>query len=171
MTTEQAAKADAGIQLAQEAPPEEEMYPSSVETPKELRDSYTFLNKLGSGTQGNVFRARRNSDGKILAVKKIRIDSVNAWKEYDLFHREADVLASIHEHGVAEFYEAREFLNSDPAAAYIVQELIEGRSLQLMLKTGFRFTVSRIFKMALGLVELLERLHAQHHHEAEGRQR
>lgn len=159
MTTEQAAKDDAGMQLAEVDLPEEEAS-ISVETPKELRGKYTFLNKLGSGTQGNVYRAKRLSDGKILAVKKIRIDSVNTWKEYDLFHREADVLASLHEHGIAEFYDALEFLDAEPASAYIVQELIEGRSLQLMLKQGFRFTVSRIFKMALGLVELLEKLHA-----------
>ena len=129
-------------------------------TPKDLRDKYRFIEKLGSGTQGNVYKAERLSDGLIVAIKKLRIDSVNTWKEYDLFHREADVLATIHEHGVAEFYETLEFLNPESPAAYIVQELIEGRSLQYMLQVGFRFTVSRIFKMAYDLVCLLERLHA-----------
>ena len=129
-------------------------------TPHDLADRYRFIEKLGSGTQGNVYRAERLSDGKIVAIKRLRIDSVNTWKEYDLFHREADVLAKIHEHGVAEFYEALEFLNPEAPAAYVVQELIEGRSLQYMLKVGFRFTVSRIFKMAYDLVGLLERLHA-----------
>ena len=131
-----------------------------VKTPHDLADRYRFIEKLGSGTQGNVYRAERLSDGKIVAIKRLRIDSVNTWKEYDLFHREADVLSKIHEHGVAEFYEALEFLNPEAPAAYIVQELIEGRSLQYMLKVGFRFTVSRIFKMAYDLVGLLERLHA-----------
>ncbi len=132
----------------------------SVKTPNDLADRYRFIEKLGGGTQGNVYRAERLSDGKIVAVKRLRIDSVNTWKEYDLFHREADVLETIHEHGVAEFYEALEFLHPDAPAAYIVQELIEGRSLQFMLNAGFRFTVSRIFKMACDLVGLLERLHA-----------
>ena len=131
-----------------------------VPTPDYIKDKYTFIDKLGVGTQGSVFKAIRHSDEKIVAVKKLRIDSVNAWKEYDLFHREADVLSQIHEHGVAEFYEAIENLSAFPAEAYIVQELIEGRSLQLMLKTGFRFTVSRIFQMALGLIDLLEKLHS-----------
>ena len=131
-----------------------------VKTPHDLADRYRFIEKLGSGTQGNVYRAERLSDGIIVAIKRLRIDSVNTWKEYDLFHREADVLSQIHEHGVAEFYEALEFLNPEAPAAYIVQELIEGRSLQYMLKVGFRFTVSRIFKMAYDLVGLLERLHA-----------
>ena len=133
---------------------------SQIKTPDYIKDKYTFIDRLGHGTQGSVFKAIRHSDGKVVAVKKIRIDSVNTWKEYDLFHREADVLASIHEHGVAEFYEAIENLSSNPAEAYIVQELIEGRSLQIMLKTGFRFTVSRIFNMALGMINLLERLHS-----------
>ncbi len=131
-----------------------------VPTPAEIADRYQFIDKLGGGTQGNVYKALRLSDQKIVAIKRLRINSVNTWKEYDLFHREAEVLASISEHGVAEFYEAIECLSADPPSAYIVQELIEGRSLQIMLKTGFRFTVSRIFKMALGLIELLERLHS-----------
>ena len=130
-----------------------------ITTPSEIKDRYTFLDKLGAGTQGNVYKAVRKSDNKIVAVKKLRIDSVNTWKEYDLFHREASVLESINEHGVAEFYEAIECLNLEHPTAYIVQELIEGRSLQKMLKTGFRFTISRIFRMAYDLVGLLERLH------------
>lgn len=131
----------------------------SISTPAEISHRYTLLDKLGTGAQGNVYKALRKSDAKIVAIKKLRIDSVNTWKEYDLFHREADVLASISEHGVAEFYEAIECLNTDKPAAYIVQELIEGRSLQHMLKAGFRFTVSRIFQMAYDLVTLLEKLH------------
>ena len=128
-------------------------------TPTEISDRYTFIEKLGSGTQGNVYKACRHSDQKIVAIKKLRIDSVNTWKEYDLFHREADVLSSINEHGIAEFYEAIECLNAAQPSAYIVQELIEGRSLQRMLKTGFRFTISRIFRMAYNLINLLEKLH------------
>ncbi len=131
----------------------------TVETPANLRDKYTFISKLGEGSQGNVFKATRNSDGKVVAIKKLRIDSVSTWKEYDLFHREADVLSQIHDPCVAGFYEALEFLNEEKPAAYIVQELIEGRSLYVMLKTGFRFTVSRIFNMAYSLVVLLEKLH------------
>jgi len=131
-----------------------------LETPDILKDKYRLLDKLGEGTQGNVYKALRLEDNKIVAIKKLRIDSINSWKEYDLFRREADVLASINEHGVAEFYDAIENLNPQAPAAYIVQELIEGRSLNTMLKTGFRFTISRIFSMALGLINLLERLHA-----------
>lgn len=130
-----------------------------VETPVILQDKYTFVDKLGEGSQGNVYKAIRKSDGLVVAIKRLRIDSVSTWKEYDLFHREASVLSSIHDPCVAKFYEALEFLNEEKPAAFIVQELIEGRSLQAMLKTGFRFTVSRIFNMALGLVELLEKLH------------
>ncbi len=131
-----------------------------ADIPSGMLEKYTFVSKLGEGSQGNVFKAIRKSDGLTVAIKKIRIDSVSTWKEYDLFHREAGVLASIHDPSVAEFYEAQEFLNEKKPSAFIVQELLQGRSLQKMLKTGYRFTISRIFKMALGLVELLERLHA-----------
>lgn len=36
---------------------------------------YTFLEKLGEGTYGVVFKAKDKINGKILAVKKIRCDN------------------------------------------------------------------------------------------------
>ena len=135
------------------------MNKDTVQTPEVLQGRYEFLGRLGEGSQGSVFRARRVSDGQIVAVKRIRIDSVNTWKEYDLFQRESNVLSTLQERGIAKFYESIECLQTKNPAAYIVQELIEGRSLFLMRKQGFRFTLSRIFQMAFDLLSLLERLH------------
>ncbi len=132
---------------------------SNLETPAILADRYTFIKQLGRGSQGNVYLAKRHSDGKLAAVKKLRISSVKTWKEYDLFHREAQTLASIHEDCVAEFYEAVETLDEKDPAAYIIQEYIEGRSLSVMLAQGYRFTVRKIFEMAYNLTDLLQRLH------------
>ena len=64
---------------------------SQVMTPPELADRYRFIKALGEGAQGKVFLAQRLLDGKQVAIKQLRIDSIKTWKEYTLFHREAEV--------------------------------------------------------------------------------
>ena len=134
---------------------------SVIETPEELRGRYEFVSPIGKGSQGNVFKAIRCSDHKPVAIKMLNIDSVPNWKDYELFHRESEVLKSLNMPGIAGFYESMEFLEQKKPRAYIVQEYIEGSSLAELVNSGYRFTVNRIFEMAGELLDLLEKLH--HH--------
>ena len=131
-----------------------------VSTPPELADKYTFIEELGHGTQGHVYLAKRNLDGTSVAIKQLRIDSVQTWKEYDLFMREAKTLQSIQYAGIAKFYEALEFLDIPHPAAYIVQEYIDGRSLGDMIQSGYRFSMQRVFACAERLTTILKNLHS-----------
>ena len=131
----------------------------AIQTPTELSDKYTFIQKIGQGAQADVYLAQRNSDAMFVAIKHLNIDSVQNWKEYDLFHREAEVLKNLSIDGVARFYEAPEFLNISHPAAYIVQEYIDGLSLETLIKDGYRFTLQKLFKFILQLLEILNQLH------------
>ena len=128
--------------------------------PAALREKFTPLRKLGQGTQGNVYLAVRKSDGQKVAVKAIRIHSVQNWKEYDLFKREAMALQSLQIKGVAKFYDYDEFLEEQNPVACIAQEYIDGRSLQDMIRSGYRFTMRKIFQMAGQILDILEKLHS-----------
>jgi len=132
---------------------------TSLATPAILANKYTIIARLGQGTQGNVYEAERLSDHARVAIKQLRIDSVTNWKAYDLFQRESEVLASLDVQGVAQFYESIEDLTSEKPAAYLVQQYIRGRSLDDMMKTGYRMTISRVFELALQLLNILEALH------------
>ncbi|MBQ9817534.1 MAG: serine/threonine protein kinase [Proteobacteria bacterium] len=132
-----------------------------IETPEELRGRYEFVCPIGKGSQGNVFKAIRCSDHQPVAIKMLNIDSVPNWKDYELFHRESEVLKSLNMPGIAGFYESMEFLDQKKPRAYIVQEYIDGSSLAELANSGYRFTVNRIFEMAGELLDLLEKLH--HH--------
>ena len=132
---------------------------SEIDTPKELADRYQFIKPLGSGAQGKVYLAKRLSDGQMTAIKQLRIDSIKTWKEYTLFHREAEVLSGLDIPGVVKFYEACDCLDADPPCSYIVQEYIEGMTLKQMLKSGFRFSPNRVFQLVLQLLDILEKLH------------
>ena len=128
-------------------------------TPPELADKYHFVSQLGEGTQGKVFLAKRVSDGQKVAIKQQRIDSVKNWKEYTLFHREAEMLSKLNMTGVAKFYEACEFLDADPPCSYIVQEYIEGPTIKEILSTGTRMSLDRVYDLALQIIDILEKLH------------
>ena len=125
----------------------------------ELANRYTPLKELGSGTQGKVFLAERLADNKSVAIKQLRIDSIKTWKEYTLFHREADVLATLNIPGVVKLYEACDYLEATPPCSYLVQEYIEGMTLKQVLSSGYRFSLDRAYDLILQLIDILEKLH------------
>ena len=132
---------------------------TSLQTPKILADKgYQLLRVIGRGTQAHVYEAVRE-DGQHFAIKELRIDSIKSWKEYDLFHRESEVLQSLQMDGVARFYDAIESLQPNEPRAYIVQELIDGQSLAEMMADGIRLDLQEIFEIAVKLIDLLEKLH------------
>ena len=133
----------------------------AIKTPTELADKYTFIQELGRGTQGHVYKAVRKSNQEYVAIKQLRIDSIQSWKEYDLFMREAETLKSLNIPGVVKFVEALQFLDIEHPAAYIVQEYIPGRSLGEMMRSNYRFSTQQIFKFAIKLLTILKELH--HH--------
>ena len=135
-------------------------YQSSLLTPHSLGEKYTFIREIGHGTQGRIYQAKRNEDGLMVAIKQLNIESVKNWKAYDLFRRESDVLASLDIPGVAKFYDAIECLDDDPPWSYIVQEYIEGKSLAVMIKSGHRFALNRVYDIILQLLAILKQLHA-----------
>ena len=144
------------------SPSPAQVVPSSteIETPPALRKNYKITRELGHGAQGSVYEATRLSDGTRVAIKQLRIQSVRNWKDYDLFHRESEVLSTLDYKGVAKYYESIEALEDDPPAAYIVQEFIEGQSLSTMIKAGYRFTITQIFELSCQLLDLLDQLHS-----------
>ncbi|MFA5623837.1 MAG: hypothetical protein WC966_02110 [Bradymonadales bacterium] len=51
----------------------------------EITKKYALESVLGQGAQGRVYKARRLSDQKPVAIKQLSIDSIKTWKTYDLF--------------------------------------------------------------------------------------
>ncbi len=127
-------------------------------TPPSLAGKYRFIRQLGKGSQARVFLATRLSDQRSVAIKQLNIESVSSWKEYDLFHREVEVLSSLDIDGVARFYEAIECLDDNPPCSYLVQEYIEGASLGDMLRAGHRFSTDEVYDIIIQLLRILYRL-------------
>ena len=129
---------------------------------RSITEEYQIFREIGHGAQGRIFEARRIADDTIVVVKQLNIDSIKTWKEYELFNREAEVLKSLDFDGVAKFYDAIECLDDDPPCSYIIQEYINGASLQKMLSDGHRFSVENVYDIIIQTLTILDKLH---HHE------
>ena len=134
---------------------------AQVMTPPALSQKYRFIKEIGHGAQGRIYLAEHIFSHTKVSIKQFNIHSVKTWKEYDLFRREAQVLSSLHINGVAQFYEAIERLDDEPPCSFIIQEFIEGDSLQRMLQRGHRFSMVDICDI---IIQILYILHSLHNH-------
>ena len=132
---------------------------NNFEQAQSVLPGYRFIRQLGHGSQGDVYLAVRASDGLQVAIKKLNISSVSNWKEYELFHREAEVLSGLNIEGVAKFYDAIERLEDEPPCSYLIQEYVQGMPLSKILNSGHRFTIDQVYDIMMQLIDILYQLH------------
>ena len=146
-----------GVETTHDVPQETHQH---LETPSSLVNQYVFEQEIGHGSQGKIFRATRLSDHSQVVIKQLNIHSIKNWKEYELFHREAEVLQKLKLPGVAKFYEAIDCLKDEPPCSYIIQELIPGKSLQQMINESHRFTLNEVYDILIQILRILDKLHS-----------
>ena len=104
-----------------------------------LQEKYEIEQLIGKGAQSHVYRGKRLLDNMPVAIKQLRVNSAKNWKQYELFEREAEVLKNLNVSGTAKFYEAIKSLDGENPTSVIVQEYIDGRSLQSYIDQQTRF--------------------------------
>jgi serine/threonine-protein kinase len=99
-----------------------------------LGGRYKLEQCIGSGGMGEIYRARRLHIGDTVAVKVLRADVVENEKSRQRFYREARAAAMLHHPNAVVIHD---FGEDDDGMAYIVMELLVGRSLrQLLIDEG-----------------------------------
>lgn len=131
-----------------------------INVPEIITSKFEILEKLGKGSQGQVWRARRKQDGLTVAVKLLNIHSVTTWKQYELFQREAKILSGLNIEGIAPFLEYIEDLESSSPCVCIVQKFIEGETLASLLKKKHRFETEAIYYIIVQILKILQKLHS-----------
>ena len=92
---------------------------------------FQILSKLGEGAYSIVFKARRESDNQIYALKKVKMDSLTE-KERENALNEVRILASISDPFIIGYKEA--FFDEDSNNLCIIMEYAEQGDLQKRLK-------------------------------------
>jgi serine/threonine protein kinase/formylglycine-generating enzyme required for sulfatase activity len=99
-----------------------------------LGGRYKLEQCIGSGGMGEIYRARRMHIGDTVAVKVLRADVVEDEKSRQRFYREARAAAMLHHPNAVVIHD---FGEDDDGTAYIVMELLVGRSLrQVLIQEG-----------------------------------
>lgn len=111
------------------------MDPGDATEPAELRDGrYVLVRPLGEGAQGETFEAVDKREGKLVAIKRLRVNKAKSWKDVELAEREARILAALDHPLLPKYIEHFE----ENGALYLVMERIEGDSLHARRKAGKR---------------------------------
>ncbi len=124
-----------------------------------LGDRYEVVAKLGSGAFGDVFRARDNVLEREVAIKRIRLDAFADPDQLEevkkRFLREAQVAARLRHPNIVTTYD----VVSTSAGSFIVMELVEGRTLQSILKTESQLSLDKTIDVLSQVASALEHAH------------
>jgi serine/threonine protein kinase len=120
---------------------------------------YQIMEPLGSGSQGHTYRAFDRELHEEVAVKVLSLRKAAEWKAFELFEREARVLANLRHPGIPCY---RDYFASEESGDYfLVMDLVEGRTLAEDLRAHGSFDEERLRGLMLGLLDILEYLHSR----------
>jgi hypothetical protein len=112
---------------------------------------YRLTRRLGAGAFGSVWSARDERLDRDVAVKLLARERV----VHARFEREARAAARLQHPGIVTLYEAA----VDDHGAYLVSELVRGRTLDALLKQG-RLSDRDILEIGIALCDALAHAHA-----------
>jgi serine/threonine protein kinase len=111
--------------------------------------------KLGEGSYGEVYRARRTTDGQQAALKLFHAELGRP--AIEAFHREVRAVAKVTAPGLLRLVDAS--WNDDAKEQYIATELVEGETLRELLDRG-RLDAARACSIVRQLAAATDALHA-----------
>jgi len=130
----------------------------ATDSPTSLRGGrYVILKPLGEGSQGETFEAVDKREGRLVALKRFRVDTAKAWKDVELAEREATTLASLEHPLLPQYVEHFE----EDGVLVLVMERIEGQSLAALRKSGHRFSVPEVERLLADASRALTYLHGR----------
>ena len=122
-------------------------------------DRFQVVAKLGSGAFGEVYRARDSVLGRDVAIKRIRLDAfAEASKLEEVkqrFLREAQVAARLRHPNIVTTHD----IVSTPTMSFIVMELVEGQTLQSLLKSQGRLDLANTIQVVSQVAAALDHAH------------
>jgi hypothetical protein len=131
-----------------------------------LEERYELREVLGEGALGRTYLARdlQRAERRV-AVKELLPSRMKRWKDYDLFERECRTLRHLDHEGIPSYRE--DFIiepesPSEPARLFLVQDFVEGRTLEAHIEEGRIFDEAEVRAIAEQVLEVLVYLHGLH---------
>ena len=118
---------------------------------------YRLERVLGQGGFATTWLATDSRSGRLCAFKRLLLERLPTWREYDNFRHEIELLRHLEHAGIPRLLDA--WLREDPAEAVLVQEFLPGQNLQQWVEDGRRFTEAEARQIARQLLDVLVYLH------------
>jgi eukaryotic-like serine/threonine-protein kinase len=118
---------------------------------------YRLVEPLGSGGMGAVWRAWDERLKRPVALKRVLSTAMDKPRFRERFRREAEAVARLNHPAIVHIYDIVETETGD----WIVMELVDGRTLQDLLKQEGPLDPQRILRLGREIAEGLAEAHAQ----------
>ena len=123
-----------------------------------LDGRYRILSRLGSGGMADVYLARDESLGRLVAIKVLK-ENLAADDEFvERFRIEAQAAASLNHPAIVAVYDR----GKAGASPYIAMEYVDGESLKQRLRRAGRLSPDVAAATALTVLDALQEAHARH---------
>eukprot|EP00879_Flechtneria_rotunda_P010283 GHRR01010750.1.p1 GENE.GHRR01010750.1~~GHRR01010750.1.p1 ORF type:complete len:629 (+),score=211.09 GHRR01010750.1:70-1956(+) len=119
---------------------------------------YRVQEVLGRGANATTYKAVDTTNDRQVAIKALSLRGLRDWKQLELFQREAVVLQGLAHSGIPAYIDYFEEDTAVDRAFYIVQEVVQGKSLAQMVSAGKRANESEVLRIAQELLAILRYL-------------
>ncbi len=126
---------------------------------KVLSGRYQYLKELAKGDNSETWLAEDLARGQRVVVKSLSVAQVEKLKDWQLFEREARVLAELDHSLIPKFVDYLDAESSSDGRIHLVQEYIAGDSCRQQLDAGRHFTEQDVAEIGVSLCVVLEYLH------------
>ncbi|MDW8411753.1 MAG: serine/threonine-protein kinase [Acidobacteriota bacterium] len=122
---------------------------------KTIADKYHILSVIGEGSTGTVYKAERAVIGDLVAVKALRPELTPNPSSVERFKREAQAAGRIRHPNAISIYDFGMVDN----IAYLVMELLSGRTLREVLKAERQLDIRRSAALMTQICGAVQRAH------------
>ena len=125
-----------------------------------IQQRYRVDALLGQGSMGTTCKALDLATKQHVAVKALHFSNIQEWKTLELFRREAATLRKLDHPYIPKYLDFITSETDTETKFFLVQEYIEGKTLQQLVEDGWRGTEDEILDIFRQLVDILEYLHS-----------
>ncbi|MFN5727083.1 MAG: serine/threonine protein kinase [Pseudanabaena sp.] len=124
-----------------------------------IQSRYRIVSVLGQGGVGITYAALDAKTGDRVALKALSFRRMNEWKMLELFEREARVLSQLDHPAIPRYLDYFQSDRDRDRDFYIVQQLVEGKSLAQAIADGWHGSEEDIKQIAEQVLDVLIYLH------------
>ena len=123
-----------------------------------LQNRYEIIEKIGSGGMSNVYRARDQKLGRLVAIKVLKEEFCTDLEFVYRFKKEAQAAAGLLGENIVNIYDVVD----EGQYHFIVMELVEGITLKEYIKIKKKLDITEGVTIAIQVAKALKIAHSQH---------